>query len=186
MKMFAAALLAVLAPFALAAPANHDGVTYKIPFNGDGVFRATVDANGNVTSTRLQDLSVGAKLERDVQLGKRYPPLPISSHECMAYHPNFGDFNLAVAEFGLFCDQGNPVLDSQTEMLYVAIGSTVAFGCSWSGGSQPCSTAEYRYFLRYMTDNCGSFRGGYADMVSWKKQYGVQLRGEVTCGKWIS
>lgn len=175
---FTTALLAALVPVALAAPA--EGATYKIPFMGNGAFVATVDAAGNVNATRLPDPPATAK--RDGRLMARYPPLPVSRHECMAIHSNHYNYDRAKLEFGLQCDQGNPI--PAGGILYSVEGDSVAFGCSWAG-TNPCSTAEYLWYVDYMFNKCGAYRGGYVDMSDWKKQYGMQLKGEITCGHWI-
>jgi len=69
-------------------------------------------------------------------------------------------------------------------ILYTVEGDSVAFGCSWDG-TKACSTAQYLWYIDYMRDNCGVYRGGYIAMGDWKKQYGMQLKREITCGHWV-
>ncbi|KAF6812950.1 hypothetical protein CPLU01_14780 [Colletotrichum plurivorum] len=60
--------------------------------------------------------------------------------------------------------------------------NNIAFGCSW-GGDNGCSGGEYDDFLAYINAKCGGWYGGWVDMDSWQKQYGMQQKGEAICGQ---
>ncbi|EQB43515.1 hypothetical protein CGLO_17818 [Colletotrichum gloeosporioides Cg-14] len=54
--------------------------------------------------------------------------------------------------------------------------SFLAAGFSMPGG-------EFDEFLDYINKNCGGWYGGWVDMDSWAKQYGMQQKDEAICGK---
>ncbi len=153
--------------------------TVQLPEMGDGVFSATIGADGqlNVTRLSLEGLpsAVTPLTARDADFS-----LPVSERGCYSFQNNHDDFNDAKTNFGNMCDHGNVI--PAGGILWTTHGLSVAFGCSW-GADNPCSSSEFNWFIGDMHDNCGDYCGGYEDYGVWKKQYGIQLRGEAICGK---
>ncbi|KAK4442328.1 hypothetical protein QBC34DRAFT_455104 [Podospora aff. communis PSN243] len=185
--LFTAAIIAAFAPLvAFGAPGvpavnvapRSTGLTLD-PNLGDGVFLASLDANGNVNVTKLGDIDVSRRSVGPVApLAAR--DLPITNGGCGASIPP-GDFDTAKNRFNRQCDEGNQAPPGGA--LIARAGLAVAYMCSW-GGWNPCSSGEYNDFIHWAAGRCGNYRSAWADMDSWKKQYGIHHDGEPFCNGW--
>ncbi|KAK4159552.1 hypothetical protein QBC43DRAFT_293945 [Cladorrhinum sp. PSN259] len=181
---FTTALLAALLPaVALGAPSPATVIQrdiIQLPDLGDGVFAVSLDANGKANVTRLVDASAIAARDNTIgapELGRR--GIPISNGGCMAIHDNHGNFDAAKDAFKDQCNNGVKIPGGN--VLYSVRGNAIAYGCSW-GGDNPCGANEFDDFIGWAANKCGNYRGAWADMDSWKKQYGMHLKGESFCG----
>lgn len=180
MRSAAVLLFAAFTGSAISAPSQPAQIGgYVVPDLGDGIFTASFGEHGLVNVTRVADLPpdvVQAVSARDVLAPRA---LPVSRSGCYKPSANRNDWEIAQASFKTMCDQG--VRIPSNSIRYATRGSHVAFGCSW-GKENPCSSGEYDEFTTYIYGVCGWYVGGYVDMDSWSKQYGMEQRGEPVCG----
>ncbi|KAK4233276.1 hypothetical protein C8A03DRAFT_19616 [Achaetomium macrosporum] len=184
MRSAAVLLFAAFTGSAFSAPsqvARNEG--YVIPDLGDGVFTASFGEHGLVNVTRISDIDYDAVPGVSARDGLAPRALPISRFGCYRASQNHNDWEIVRANFKNMCNQG--VRIPGHGIRYAVSGVQVAFGCSW-GGENACSGGEYDEFLAFINGNCGGWNGGWVDMDNWKKQYGMEQRGEAICGRSIS
>jgi hypothetical protein len=150
---------------------------YTIPDQGDGVFTASFGPNGTLVDVTRHDV---ASIAQDQGAALSARGLPVSRHACNSPSSNRGDWAQAEREFKAPCTAGVQI--PSHGIMYQTAGNHVAFGCSW-GSRNPCSESEYSQALAYLTHHCGTYVGGWLDMDDWKKQYGMEQRGERVCGR---
>ncbi|KAJ0353834.1 hypothetical protein COL154_002815 [Colletotrichum chrysophilum] len=175
--LLSGATVALVMGASITMPRN-DG--YKIDDLGDGIFTASFSEGGLVNVTRIDDIKVPVVTEFLPRIGPTRRDMPITRFGCYRESVNQGDWENVRTNFKNFCDGGAVIPGGGLQ--YAVSGKQVAFACSW-GGNNPCSGGEFDEFLDYINKNCGGWYGGWVDMDSWAKQYGMQQKGEAICGK---
>ncbi|KAI8317739.1 hypothetical protein K4K59_000095 [Colletotrichum sp. SAR11_240] len=154
--LLSGATVALVMGASITMPRN-DG--YKIDDLGDGIFTASFSEGGLVNVTRIDDIKVPVATEILPRFGPTRRDMPITRFGCYRESVNHGDWENVRTNFKNFCD-----------------GGAVIPGGGLHGG-------EFDEFLDYINKNCGGWYGGWVDMDSWAKQYGMQQKGEAICGK---
>lgn len=135
-----------------------------------------VKLDSNLNSSRESFKAVTTNTKRD--------PLPISVYGCANWKHIQEEYRKASDDFKWYCDNGD-VIPGKTifvaGILYVRVGNSIAFGCSF-GGNNPCSGDEFDQFNGWADDKCGWWTSGWVEMGDWKKSYGRQIVMEAICG----
>lgn len=161
---------------------SSDTEGFLIPDLGDGIFVATMEGDHLVNVTRTGDVvPTDDATDEDVSPNLARRALPINRYGCYQASSNRNNWERARTAFNSMCNQG--IWIPRDGIRYMVAGDQIAFACNWGGTGSPCSGNEYDEFLRYIAARCGSYYGGWVDMDDWKKQYGMQQRGEAICGK---
>lgn len=154
---------------------------YILPNLGDGVFAADIGPDNVVNVMRLGDIPAHGSDTTTTSRSLASREIPITGHGCYGQSFNHDDWLRAARGFDNACNRGHKI--PKTGILYVTVGNHIAFGCAWGRADQGCSQAEYADAQNHLHVNCGSFTTGYVDMHAWRKQYGMQQRGDPICGK---
>lgn len=161
---------------------------FNIPEGPDGRFSITYDPEGNsteaiITTLELFDKPTVISKRSHGELAKRN--LPITSWGCVPSWHNRDSYDQATIMFGIGCDHLEHIPaaphPAHSGLLYVRVGSSIAYGCSYAGIS-PCSSGEFNDFNAFATEQCGLYGSGWVWMDEWCKGYGRILSGEEACG----